>query len=75
MMLPLEKSCGFDSIHMNSLLLKMPRVVIDQKAKFESDELFRKLSRESEVRYTGHRDRPAEERKLKFKAACREGYV
>ena len=27
----------------------MPRVVTDQKAKFENDELFRKLSRESEV--------------------------
>lgn len=30
--------------------LKMPRVVPDQKAKFESDELFRRLSRESEVK-------------------------
>ena len=29
---------------------KMPRVVPDQKSKFESDELFRRLSRESEVR-------------------------
>ena len=28
----------------------MTRVVTDQKAKFESDELFRKLARESEVR-------------------------
>lgn len=31
--------------------LKMPRVVPDQKAKFESDELFRRLSRESEVKF------------------------
>lgn len=30
-------------------IFKMPRVVPDQKAKFESDELFRRLSRESEV--------------------------
>lgn len=30
-------------------MFKMPRVVPDQKAKFESDELFRRLSRESEV--------------------------
>lgn len=30
---------------------KMPRVVPEQKSKFESDELFRRLSRESEVRY------------------------
>lgn len=29
---------------------KMPRVVPEQKAKFESDELFRRLSRECEVR-------------------------
>lgn len=27
----------------------MPRVVPDQRTKFENDELFRKLSRESEV--------------------------
>lgn len=31
------------------LLFKMPRVVPDQKTKFESDELFRRLARESEV--------------------------
>lgn len=28
---------------------RMPKVVQDQKSKFESDELFRRLSRESEV--------------------------
>ncbi|CAH1388705.1 unnamed protein product [Nezara viridula] len=32
-------------------IFKMPRVVPDQKAKFESDELFRRLSRESELFY------------------------
>lgn len=32
-------------------IFKMPRVVPDQKAKFESDELFRRLSRESEVKH------------------------
>jgi hypothetical protein len=32
------------------LVFKMPRVVPDQKSKFENDELFRRLSRESEVR-------------------------
>ncbi|KAG8188060.1 hypothetical protein JTE90_009932 [Oedothorax gibbosus] len=53
----------------------MPRVVADQKNKFESDDLFKKLSRESEVRYTGHKDRPIEERRLKFKAACRDGFT
>lgn len=30
-------------------MFKMPRVVPEQKSKFESDELFRRLSRESEV--------------------------
>jgi hypothetical protein len=44
----------FDSIGLYEqpkprLIFKMPRVVPDQKAKFESDELFRRLGRESEV--------------------------
>ena len=30
--------------------MKMPRVVPDQREKFENDELFRRLSRETEVR-------------------------
>lgn len=30
-------------------IFKMPRVVPDQKSKFDSDELFRRLGRESEV--------------------------
>ncbi|XP_076063752.1 protein big brother-like isoform X2 [Oratosquilla oratoria] len=58
------------------LMFKMPRVVPDQKSKFESDELFRRLARESEqVRYTGYRDRPAEERRQKFQNQCRDGYT
>ncbi|KAH1014099.1 hypothetical protein HUJ04_002993, partial [Dendroctonus ponderosae] len=56
-------------------MFKMPRVVPDQKAKYESDELFRRLSREGEVRYTGHRDRPQEERVKRFLAACQEGHT
>ncbi|GIY17132.1 protein brother [Caerostris darwini] len=63
----------FDSV--SRFLVNMPRVVMDQKAKFESDDLFKKLSRESEVRYTGHKDRPMDERRLKFKTACREGFT
>ncbi|XP_041376344.1 core-binding factor subunit beta-like isoform X1 [Gigantopelta aegis] len=55
--------------------LKMPRVVTDQRGKFENDELFRKLSRECEVRYTGFRDRPQEERQLRFQTECREGHA
>ena len=89
----------------------MPRVVPDQREKFENDELFRKLSRESEVsvyffgrllpelyschdiltvaicsqtlptshsfqaRYTGYRDRPHEERQVRFQTECREGHA
>ncbi|XP_046383409.1 uncharacterized protein LOC124153992 [Ischnura elegans] len=56
-------------------VFKMPRVVPDQKAKFESDELFRRLSRESEVRFTGYRDRPLEERQVRFQNGCREGHT
>ncbi len=36
------------------LTARMPRVVSDQRAKFDNDELFRKLSRESEVRVLGN---------------------
>lgn len=36
------------------LAVRMPRVVPDQKDKFENDELFRKLSRESEVRFNNN---------------------
>jgi hypothetical protein len=43
----------------------VPRVIPDQKGRFESDELFRRLSRESEVRswrsiYIGRRHWPAQ---------------
>lgn len=49
----------FDSIGLYEqpkprFIFKMPRVVPDQKSKFESDELFRRLSRESEVRFCQH---------------------
>jgi len=56
-------------------IFKMPRVVPDQKNKFESDDLFKRLHRESEVRYTGFRDRPQEERQLRFSTGCREGHT
>ncbi|XP_022913640.1 protein big brother-like [Onthophagus taurus] len=70
----------FDSIGLYEqpkprFIFKMPRVVPDQKSKFESDELFRRLSRETEVRYTGYRDRPQEERQGRFLNACREGHT
>ncbi|KAI0210791.1 Protein big brother [Lamellibrachia satsuma] len=53
----------------------MPRVVPDQRDKFENDELFRKLSRETEIRYTGFRDRQPEERHIRFQSDCREGHA
>lgn len=56
-------------------IFKMPRVVPDQRSKFDSDELFRRLSRESEVRYTGYRERAAEERRMRFVNDCRKGYA
>ncbi|XP_065915894.1 core-binding factor subunit beta-like isoform X2 [Dysidea avara] len=51
----------------------MPRVVGDQKSKFETDELFKKLSQESDVKYTGCRDKPHEERKVKFREDLTNG--
>lgn len=44
----------FDSIGLYEqpkprFIFKMPRVVPDQKGKFDSDDLFKRLSRESEV--------------------------
>lgn len=47
-MLPFEAPTIFEQLP--RFFFKMPRVVQDQKSKFESDELFRRISRESEVR-------------------------
>nr|CAB3228044.1 CBFB core-binding factor, b subunit [Phallusia mammillata] len=51
----------------------MPKVVSDQRATYESNELFRRLSRETEIKYTGFRDRAVEERQLRFQSSCRSG--
>jgi len=56
-------------------IFKMPRVVPDQKSKYDTDELFRRLSRESEVRYTGYRERAIDERRMRFVTDCRKGYA
>lgn len=56
-------------------IFKMPRVVPNQKDKFESDDLFKRLHRDGEVRYTGFRDRPQDERQLRFQTGCREGHT
>lgn len=47
-MIPYE-SIGLYEQPKPRFLFKMPRVVPEQKSKFESDELFRRLSRETEV--------------------------
>ncbi|XP_025412850.1 protein big brother-like isoform X2 [Sipha flava] len=78
--LPFDTMCGGLYEHQQQppkprFVFKMPRVVPDQKGKFESDELFRRLSRESDIRYTGYRDRPHEERQSRFQIGCREGHV
>lgn len=57
------------------LLFKLPRVVPDQRSKFETEDLFKKHVREGEVRYTLHRDRPTHERQAKFQAGCRDGHT
>jgi len=57
------------------LLFKLPRVVPDQKEKFEGEDIFKKHSRDGEVRYTLHRDRPVHERQAKFQTDCRDGHT
>lgn len=52
----------------------MPRVVQDQKSKYETDELFKKLSQDTEVKYSAYRDRPVDERKRRFVDELREGH-
>lgn len=52
----------------------MPRVVQDQKTKFETDEIFKKLSLDVDVKYTAYKERPAEERKRKFVEDLHEGH-
>lgn len=53
-------------------IIKLPRVVPDQKARFESDELFRILSSDCAVCYTAHRDEPQDQRQLHFYNYCRQ---
>lgn len=73
MMLPFEAPTIFEGIHKS--YFRMPRVVKDQRSKFENDDLFRQLSHESAVKYTGFKDRPLEERQMKFIANCQEGHT
>lgn len=52
-MIPYD-SIGLYEPPKHRFIFKMPRVVPDQKNKFESDELFRRLGRESEVSFILH---------------------
>jgi len=72
-MLPFEAPTIFDTLP--RYIYYIPRVVSNQKAKFESDELFKKCARESEVRFTGFRDRTDEERHFRFTTGLREGHT
>eukprot|EP00095_Tigriopus_kingsejongensis_P010014 maker-scaffold1211_size55490-snap-gene-0.10 protein:Tk10014 transcript:maker-scaffold1211_size55490-snap-gene-0.10-mRNA-1 annotation:"protein big brother isoform x1" len=56
-------------------MFRVPRVVPNQKQKFESDDLLKRHSREAEVRYTPFRDRPVLERQAKFIQSLREGHT
>ena len=65
----------FSNLHYFRLLFKIPRVVLQQKDKFEEEDIFKKHSRDGEVRFTLYRDRPAHERQAKFQAGCRDGHT
>ncbi|XP_076334495.1 protein big brother-like [Tachypleus tridentatus] len=72
-MLPFETSDMCDQL--SNCVWKMPRVVADQKARFQSDDLLRKLHQESEVKYTEFRDMKTEDRQLRFIEGCRKGHT
>jgi hypothetical protein len=52
----------------------MPRVFPDQQKKFETDETFKKLSQESDIKYTGFKDKSHDERKQRFLQDLSEGH-
>ena len=50
-------------------------MVADQKERYNDDDLFKRHSREGEVRYTLHRDRTINERQNKFQAGFVDGHT
>ena len=52
----------------------MPRVIPNQKERFDKDELFKKLTQDTEVKYSAYRDLQHEERKKKFIESIKEGH-
>jgi len=55
------------------MFYKMSRFVADQRAAFDSNELFRRLSVETETKYIGYLNNNIEDRRLRFQASCRNG--
>lgn len=55
------------------MLYTMPRIVADQRSMFESNELFRRLSSDSEIKYIGYISCNLEERRARFQTSCRNG--
>ncbi|XP_028410174.1 core-binding factor subunit beta-like isoform X2 [Dendronephthya gigantea] len=51
----------------------MPRVVENQRAKFETDPVLRQLQEDCEIRYIDHFESNWEERQLRFRTECHEG--
>ena len=51
----------------------MPKVYKKQKETFETGELYRRLARDGEIKYTGHKDRPLIERQRRCAEGCRQG--
>ena len=52
----------------------MPRVVPNQKERFDKDELIKKLAQESDVKYSAFRELQHDERKKKFIESVKEGH-
>uniref|UniRef100_T1KZE0 Hexosyltransferase n=1 Tax=Tetranychus urticae TaxID=32264 RepID=T1KZE0_TETUR len=63
-MLPFETPTIFEQLP--KYFFSVPKVVSNQKEKFESDELLKRLSRESEIRFVGYKDRDIVERRVRF---------
>ena len=51
----------------------MPKIISKQKQTFETNELFRRLARDGEIKYMGHKDRPMQERQRRCAEGCRQG--
>lgn len=69
-------SSSLEKVHKSPrIFFKMPRVVPNQKERFETEDIFKKNTKDQEVRYTPYRERPMHERQSKFQQGLREGHV